>query len=223
MKTTNKIVAMVAMSAVMMAVAMSCGDDNSKKSDEQKQAEEQKKSFPFGTASFASTTTWKVGAQEWSDAVKCTGCEKEEYFGGKNIGDPNYKADCRSIPNGYKGNFFSWQAVKDYDKVLCPDGWRVPSKQDFINLDKALGGNGSNRYNDATVAAKYRSDWGGELGRYCLVDGDLSWVSSGCYWSLEQYNENASYNLRFNNEDISPQSFYDRYQGMVVRCVKDVK
>jgi len=53
----------------------------------------------------------------------------------------SFLIDCRSNP-GQKGDLFSWRAVSELKDVLCPYPWRVPTVQDFIDLDIALGGTG---------------------------------------------------------------------------------
>jgi uncharacterized protein (TIGR02145 family) len=226
-KTTTKIVAMVAMSAVMMAVAMSCGDDNSKKSDEQKQEEQQKKSFPFGTAKFASAKTWTVGTQTWSDAVECTGCKKEKYrtdtvIERNGVHTLVYLADCRkSEKPENSGDAFTWQMGKDYDKVLCPGDWRMPTDDDLKNLYNALGG--SIETQKATLE-RYVNEWGLEY-NYLDYLGD---TKRGAYWSNSEDEDNTTHRacslLVYSDGSIFP------YGGgtpksyvMAVRCVKDVK
>jgi uncharacterized protein (TIGR02145 family) len=175
-----------------------------------------------GTASFASAQTWTVGSQTWSDAVQCTGCG-ETFDGGNSDG---YKADCRSV-SPYKGHLFSWQAVKDYAKVLCPDGngWRVPTKDDFINLDKALGGTGERRYNDETTSNKYLNDWGGEYGGYCESNGARRGQGANAfYWSLTGV-EGSAYNiyaLAFSSAGTNEPVYAGgmKSEGNAVRCVK---
>jgi uncharacterized protein (TIGR02145 family) len=92
----------------------------------------------LGTVGFATSETWKIGNQEWSDAVTATACNKTTFDGGEKT---NFNADCRSNPN-QKGDLFSWCAVYRFQDQLCPAPWRVPTKKDIIELDIALGGTG---------------------------------------------------------------------------------
>ena len=63
-------------------------------------------------------------------ASECGNWEKEVFH-----------IDCRSNPDFF-GDLFSWQAVYELKYELCPYPWRVPSVQDFRDLDIAMGGNG---------------------------------------------------------------------------------
>jgi len=84
----------------------------------------------IGDVKFATTKTWKVGSQTWSDAVEVVANTKTTFDGGTH---PTYKADWRNNP-GQKGSLFSWTMVDDKKATLCPDGWRIPTKDDFIAL-----------------------------------------------------------------------------------------
>ena len=168
----------------------------------------------FGTTSFATTQTWKVGAQTWSDAVEATGCNKTT-FNGNN-------PDCRSNP-GYKGDLFSWYAVDSYKNQLCPDGWRVPTRQDFIDLDIALGGKGYTQYTPSH-RDKYLNNWGGVYGGLCDSYGTLGYQGSDAsYWvQSEEYSSSSAYILLFDSIGyISPDgSSITKNYGLSLRCVK---
>jgi hypothetical protein len=102
-----------------------------------------------GAVSFVSDSVWTIGSQTWSDAVTTTSCrEKTTYDGTKTAYNHNAKynghnADCRSNPE-QKGDLFSWCAVIRFATFLCPSPWRVPTADDFRELDIALGGTGVN-------------------------------------------------------------------------------
>ena len=181
----------------------------------------------LGKISFASTKTWKVGSQTWSDAVVASGANNKTNFDGGPSGGP-HKADWRNNP-GYKGTLFSWEAVNQYKDYLCPDSWRVPTKDDFITLDIALGGIGDYQIN-ATVRDKYLSLWGGVYVGGCNNNGTLD--SQGlfaAYWSqserpllttdalalLFSSNDHAASNVIF------PNNIFDKGKGLTLRCVKN--
>ncbi len=175
----------------------------------------------LGTVSFASSQTWKVGSREWSDAVQATGCNKTEYLGYENS---KVRADCRSNP-GQKGNLFSWAAVIRYQDQLCPDGWRVPTKDDFIALDVALGGTGENRSGASYIPfinEKYLNLWGGSYGGYCYSDGTLgNQGASAVYWSQSEYNTGIGFYLNFGSVgSVNPQNIYSKDYGFPLRCVR---
>jgi len=178
----------------------------------------------LGKARFATAQTWAISdggiTQVWSDAVEIIGA-KGTYNSGNLTAD---FIDFRSNP-GQKGSLFSWCAVVETAN-LCPPPWRVPTKDDFINLDKAMGGNGNNRSNsefDTFVTPKYLGLWGGAFGGQCNYGGDL--VNQGLkafYWSQSVKDVDHGYNLQFNkNGNIYPQDWSGKGVGFALRCVRN--
>jgi uncharacterized protein (TIGR02145 family) len=176
----------------------------------------------FGVASFATTQTWTVGTQTWSDAVQTTVCSGKTTYDGGTSG--NFKADCRSNPE-QKGDLFSWLAVSNDKTELCPAPWRVPTRQDFIDLDIAMGGTGNTQTN-TTHRDKYLNTWGGSYEGYCTSNGTLTNQSSSAYyWSQSESSADYSYRLSFglSSGSIYPQSTANKNSGFTLRCVKDVQ
>ena len=180
----------------------------------------------LGKARFATAQTWVISGngitQVWSDAVEIIGAE-DTYNGGNET--DGFRIDFRSNPD-YKGNLFSWRAVVETANI-CPAPWRVPTVDDFINLDKALGGNGENRSNSEFVTfinAKYFGDWGGTFDGYTTTDGTLLrqglWAN---YWSVTEGTTSQARSLRFGTTSgfIFPQSFDSKSLGFTLRCVRD--
>ncbi len=186
--------------------------------------------FNFGTVSFASANTRTITGtvdelsitQVWSDAVTATGCQKTAYNGGSSGA---FKIDCRSNPS-YPGDLFSWCAVVKYASTLCPAPWRVPTKDDFINLDKALGGTGSTRGTSSSELLKYfgtdSNQWGAAYGGYANADGTLSRQGSeACYRSQTEYSAGSGYYLDLHSSgSIYPQDNNSKYYGFSLRCVR---
>jgi len=172
----------------------------------------------FDSVSFASTQTWQVGSQIWSDAVQATNCDKTTFNGGSS---GNFRSDCRSNPD-YPGDLFSWCAVVRFGDVLCPAPWRVPTRQDFMNLDRALGGTGLNNQNDSTLRNKYLNDWGGVYSGISSSNG----VRNGqgiftLYWSQMEFDALDAYSLRFNRSgNVVPQRWSIKSGGHSLRCVR---
>ncbi len=186
----------------------------------------------LGTVSFATTAQYVVPAADsvpqtiWSDAVTATGCNKPIYEAVSLSVDSTvtyYMSDCRNNP-GYPGDLFSECAVLRYGHILCPSPWRVPTKEDFINLDKALGGTGNNRGDDITTLSKYMdpSIWGGAYGGYVNYGSLISSGKEAFYWSSEN---TCLYLFYFQlGNAIHPQysGFYkDNGFGYTLRCVRD--
>ena len=181
----------------------------------------------LGTVSFKTSQTWTIGSQTWSDAVMAVRCRKDDYHGGVGLWTtPEYRIDCRQN-EGY-GDWFSWRAVDTYKAQLCPDGWRVPTVEDFKNLDIALGFTGENRGFDGASIQAYLEEWGGEFGGYVWVTHDteiLTPVEVGtyaCYWSQTEESDDRGHSLAFGTAymHVSPQGGGDKYNGFSLRCVK---
>lgn len=182
----------------------------------------------IGRASFKSDKTWTINegatTQEWSDVVMASGARgKTTYDGGRS---GNFKVDVRE--NGNYGDLFSWEAVHQYGDILCPGDWRVPSSQDFIDLDIALGGMGENvqfgagdnyvddTYFDAQV-------WGGVYGGSCNASGSL--VNQGLtayYWSrtTSPFVGDFAYALAVNTAMVYLDFGYDKGIGYMLRCIR---
>ncbi len=182
--------------------------------------------FNFGTVSFASATTRTITGngitQVWSDAVTATGCQKTAFNGGSSGA---YRIDCRSNPS-YPGDLFSWCAVAKYASTLCPAPWRVPTEDDFINLDKALAGPGSNRTGASSELPKYTgkgtNQWGGAYGGFSNAGSLSQQGSHAYYWSQTEYLVDRAYYLYVDSTGyIYPHSILNFKQfGFPLRCVR---
>ncbi len=182
----------------------------------------------FGTISFKTDNTWVVGNQTWSDAVMVSNARgKTTYSGGDLTGVR--LVDFRENVGYY--DLFSWEAVNIYKDVLCPDGWRVPTRQDFVDLDiEMLGGNGENRYVDSDdYYNNYYLNanvWGGELGG--RIEGEMPTMMGqmwwGHYWSqtiaFEGSGNSYHLSLGLGAWYIAPQEAVYQVSGFGVRCVK---
>jgi len=182
----------------------------------------------LGIVSFVSDSTWKVIGngitQEWSDAIQATACDKRS-FSGSSRG--NFNSDCRSNSN-QRGDLFSWCAVVLFQQYLCPYPWRVPTAQDFIDLDVALGGTGKNRqhYNlrQPQQGSFGYSNW--LAGR--AFDGKAPrrhMMSLGNFWSISSTSDvmgvSLSIGLRlFLGLEVSPQEPSNKGNGLGLRCVR---
>jgi uncharacterized protein (TIGR02145 family) len=185
----------------------------------------------LGLASFATTQTWTIGSQTWSDAVQTVDCSNSSSFNGGDWVSSSFNIDCRSNP-GQKGDLFSWRAVSEVAE-LCPEGWRVPTAEDFKNLDIAMGGTGENRWGEGYaqfVTDNYIGRWGGAYGGSCAADGTInSQRSSAAYWSLSVSETNTNWGLNLNFEInfmgsldfVNPQGHDNKSSGLTLRCVRD--
>lgn len=178
----------------------------------------------LGKVGFKTAKTWIVEEQEWSDAVVAELCDKEAFDSG---GYPSYKSACRS--NGEYGHLFSWPAVYRFQSEICPDGWRVPTKDDYIALDINLGGTGElNVGLEQYIDDNYLNPevWGGENAGYCGNGGQLT--NQGRYlgyWTASEYEGEGRYGHSIYAFDggVSPANVDMKYIGFPVRCVRDAQ
>lgn len=182
----------------------------------------------IGYASFKSNKTWTISEgttiQEWSDVVMASGARGKTTYGGS--GTNNFVVDVRE--NGPYGDLFSWEAVHQYGDILCPGDWRVPSSQDFIDLDIAFGGMGENvqfGVGDNYVDDTYFTDdvWGGTYGGSCNVSGNL--INQGLtayYWSrtTSPFVGDFAYALAVNTAMVYLDFGYNKNIGYMVRCIR---
>jgi uncharacterized protein (TIGR02145 family) len=180
-----------------------------------------KDKYELGEVSFATNQTWTVGNQIWSDAVTATGCNKTDFDGGV---DDFFKSDCRSNPD-FKGDLFSWEMVIQYGDKLCPAPWRVPTQQDFIDLDITLGGTGLHRDALQFINDHYLNSevWGGTYNGYYRSESGLSQVTDAYYWSssIPWDARTTAFFFNFRSSGyIYTRISAKRNWGMSLRCVQ---
>jgi uncharacterized protein (TIGR02145 family) len=167
----------------------------------------------------ASGQVWTIGNQTWSDVIHIPECNKDGNFE-ENGTDPI----CRSYTHqGTTWYYYNQHYVNQMAGDLCPAPWRVPTKDDFIALDVAMGGDGENR-NGVTpdwIAAKYVNEWGGTFGGFADGSGIGSAGADANYWSSSEYDATLGYALNFTPSDyVLPQVAYYKSYGFLVRCIK---
>ncbi|MCL2028701.1 MAG: Ig-like domain-containing protein [Bacteroidales bacterium] len=195
----------------------------------------------FGTVTWGGnvnieTQVWNISGngitQTWSDAVQVSNCDEDKptFHPTFSTAQP-YHVDCRNATNGFHGHYFSWCFVKRYEALLCPGDWRVPTQQDFIDLDIALGGT-DDYHTDATVLAEYAGTsgsgtsavnragtWGGS--RFTAHASAPSAVTSR-YWSSSENSESRAFHLFYDVSLVYPQRINDtKGYGHALRCVRD--
>ena len=188
----------------------------------------------LGTVSFYTNQEWMIEGngifQIWSDAVTAVNCQKYTFWGGSRQHLPgygyfafNFAADCRSN-SGFPGDFFSWCAVVRFADQLCPYPWRVPTTEDFRNLDIAMGGSGdSNNRGDTPqfVQDNYITRWGGRFGGRCFLNGVvLERGSWGHYWAQTDIGHGSAHLLSVGIGNVAPQQWNTKYYGFTLRCVR---
>ena len=152
--------------------------------------------------------------------------------------DPAYK--------DYFGILYNWNAVNS--GKLCPRGWHVPSKNEWMTLENYLIENGFNydgskSRNKIAKSLSAPTDWdqsavlgspGNDLtknnvtdftaypGGYRYSDGSHRAFQSGFWWSSTEYNSTNSWYMNIDYD--SPETFMlqaAKHNGCSIRCVKD--
>lgn len=190
------------------------------------------------TFTFRTSTTWPVTngtiTQQWSDVVMCEAARGKTAFMGKD--GTTFVADLREN-EGY-GDLYSWTFLDEYADEMCPDEWRVPTMQEFVDLNTAFGGTGVTDMmpgvippmegieSDPVVVAKYSDPaiWGGELAGRVKADGTMERVGDMMmYWSgTEDPASDGFYShfLQLGMGSASIKVSGDKGAGMNVRCIK---
>jgi len=200
------------------------------------------------SANFLTSQTWTIGNTVWSDVVvsaQCVSADSEwiatEHGGALATG---FITHCRKSVEGF-GDGFTWCAIMRFRDILCPDGWRVPTAQDFIHLDIALGGEGLsvNSGNtpsvDARLTERYVPEWGARpigtwnpLALMGMGPGEFQNTGiTGFYWTLSEVNDASGRALNLalpnpNNETamrvINPVATHGKGNPAAVRCVRNL-
>lgn len=130
------------------------------------------------------------------------------------------------------GKLYNWYAVND-SRGLAPEGWHVPSKKEWTNLTRFLGGEnyagkymkntyGWNDYEGYNGNGTNESGFSGFPGGHYL-NGIFSRIGSrGYYWSSSQFGKNVAWNFYLFNGSFRVYRSYDnKLNGLSVRCIKD--
>jgi len=169
----------------------------------------------LGTVGFVSPNTWDFAGLRWSDDVVASNCSEKTTFSVNQ--SSNFNADCRNNP-GF-GDLFSWCAMARFKDEICPEGWRVPTRDEFLALDAAIGETGAARFN------KYVSDWGAKLGGFTNVTGSVTSPGTAVYyWSQTTATSVANgIALTLTSPNlVNPQHTLPRSIGATIRCVQDL-
>ena len=138
------------------------------------------------------------------------------------------------LDNGIRyGKLYNWYAVND-PRGLAPDGWKVPSNEDWSLLIDFIGGESiagkKMKFTDfwaddidsvsgnGTNESDFRALPGGER---CFNGKFISKGSVGVWWSSSSKSETFAWKVvMFNFKANVTRSFEDKVSGYSVRCVK---
>ena len=137
----------------------------------------------------------------------------------RNVGEPGKFVD---NPWDY-GLFHTFEEAQ----TACPDGWRVPSREDFsalcddtkvVSTWTKQGGVDGRLFVDATTE---KSIFLPAAGGRDYSSGSVYYQGTlGGYWSSSTSGSNGGYNLSFSSALVNPSNPPHRVYGFGVRCVR---
>lgn len=189
--------------------------------------------------------TVKIGAQEWmAENLKTT--TYNDGSGIPNVTDVDewselekgayawYDNDVSN--NDVYGALYNWYAVET--GKLCPDGWRVPTDDDWTHLTDYLGGEdvaagklkatgtieaGTGLWYDPNTGATNETGFTAFPGGTRIYDGTFNSIGYyGNWWSATELSSYSAYDRYMSYYHSNVNSFYDsdKEMGLSVRCLK---
>ena len=131
------------------------------------------------------------------------------------------------------GFLYNWYAVDD-SRIIAPDGWHVPTDDEWTTLTDYLGGTsvsggkmketGTEHWSSPNTDATNESGFTALPGGYRYFNGNyIHQGYSGYFWSSTEYNGRGSawYRLLYyDGSDVSRSNYYKEC-GFSLRCVRD--
>jgi uncharacterized protein (TIGR02145 family) len=118
-----------------------------------------------------------------------------------------------SSNNGY---FYNWYTISD-SRMLCPEGWHIPSNEEWMTLINNLGGenNAGLKLREENFQIKY--------GGHRFYDGSFGDLRNiGSYWTSTQYNNDNAWAIMVKTStDNVKAGNINKESGFSVRCIKD--
>jgi uncharacterized protein (TIGR02145 family) len=132
--------------------------------------------------------------------------------------------------NAKYGKLYNWYAVND-PRGLAPDGWHIPSKEEYIALVDSLGGDvvaggkmkATVLWNSPNTGATNESGFTGLPGGLRSDGGVCTSMGIAGYWWTTKEHDATTAVERSLNYDITDcyMYFLEKTWGMSVRCVKN--
>ena len=135
------------------------------------------------------------------------------------------------------GRLYSWDAAMNIassnrsEQGACPDGWHMPSKDEFAELVSFLGGGAgwklketgtqywnepNSNTNESDFSARGAGDKESVSGTYENLKGTTE------FWTSTENSDTRAYNLiLYQNQGSAPMHNNSKENGFSVRCVKD--
>ncbi len=127
------------------------------------------------------------------------------------------------------GKLYNWYAVSD-SRGLAPEGWHIPSEEEWKQLEDALGGYllAGGKLKATTLWAKPNKGATNESGFTALpggirqAEGYPTMDYYGYFWSSSESNILFAWSRVLNSHDVSVfREAIFKYCGLSIRCVRD--
>ncbi len=136
------------------------------------------------------------------------------------------------------GGLYDWDEMMGYTTTpsaqgICPDGWHIPSDDEWIIMINGLGGSataggkmkeaGTAHWTSPNIGANNSSNFTALPGGFRANVGAFQNINTyGYFWSSSTGSGNTAYyiSLYFNSQSSSRNN-YERTHGFSVRCVQD--
>lgn len=130
------------------------------------------------------------------------------------------------------GKLYNWYAVSDL-RGLAPEGWHIPSDQDWEKFIKLLGGkdvagsklkaSGTTNWKSPNNPATNEADFTALPGGNRVYNGIFNYLGgNGYWWSCTASSSTLAWNRRMNyNSGYVYRNHYDKGNGFSVRCIRD--
>ena len=131
------------------------------------------------------------------------------------------------------GNLYNWYAI-DLETGVCPEGWHVPTDDEYILLTDYLGGNdiaggkmkeaGLEHWDSPNTGATNESGFTGLPGGFRNTTGSYVYMGEGGYFmSSSEYNSYRAWfhSLYYGNSVVYRDFNMNKNSGNSVRCVGD--
>jgi len=126
------------------------------------------------------------------------------------------------------GYLYNWDAAK----IACPNGWRIPSKNDWYDVhENDMGANDLKSKNEWNDYSKKIKDEATNISGFSALPGgarrvDGKYVNKGIrgyWWSQSEYNSTLAYFFELHSAEycIYYDELADKLLGFSLRCVKD--
>ena len=128
------------------------------------------------------------------------------------------------------GILYNWYAVMD-PRGLAPEGWHIPSEEEWKLLEDALGGyliaggklKATTLWLSPNTGATNESGFSGFPGGLRDHEQGFKYINKyGCFWSSSEEDSTSTFdrNLKYDNSDVFRYSSFKSF-GLSVRCVRD--